>query len=281
MSAYLNVQPVGNTFRRPDMPTVNLKPVPMPQLEKKTDLTPTQLEALDLVRQDIRVTSSVQPIHRILGRTYGLPAAKNPATEIVEQLAPLSSSNIHLAVKAFVVGAGFAAASLFATSNIFQSPDNKFGGILIGLIALLSLPVIGAEFTNRDLRREFELIPLEPDHLPGLDKILTEGCTPEQFGAFIENDLLPRIPIGHFRSMANESGTCLHDIMYWRRDDLHFSGTNWEMIHRVIKNLGVGNDISLRVKAALIVIERDTTLNEAYLPELDAELAELAAVIEP
>jgi hypothetical protein len=280
MSAYIGVQPVLAVPQRPETYPAPFVSVLMPRFDVKPDLTPTQFKLLNAVRQDIRAVavSAVQPIHTILASSHSLPAERNTVDVIIDELAPLKPTALPLVAKASLVGAGLVAASLFATSNIFASPNNIFGGMFIGIITLIGLPIIDVEFTDRALEREFKLIPLEADHLPSLETILDKGYTAEQFGKFVEQDLLPRVPIGHFRSKANGSGTCLHDIMFWARDNLHFPGTTWQMIHKVIEDLHVGKDISLRVKTALLVIERDTTLNEASLPEINAALAELAGM---
>lgn len=245
------------------------QPAPAPQIGPDDSAKQTHSGSVDIVQEAINSPSTVHPAHPIL------TGALN-TSEVPDEISALRSSKLPLAVKALVAGGGLLASFAFARSTLLSSPDNIFGGILIGLVALLTLPIIGAEFTNRRLVQEFELLPLNPRHLPTIDKILDKGYTAEQFGNFVEQDLLPRVPIGHFRTMANESGTCLHDIRHWAHGEQHFPGTSWETVHKIIEDLGVGDDISQRVKAALLIIERDTTLNEASLPDINAALSELA-----
>jgi len=264
----------GARVQLPDAPeSMGSMPVP------GEDIDAPQLQPGNPVQDAIDSNSSIQPTHALLTANPLQPSVQDSTkltSDVIAELAALRSSKVPLAVKALIAGGGLVAAIAFAKSTLLSPPDNMFGGILIGLVALLTLPVVGAEFTNRRLAKEFGISPIEPDHLPTVDRILEEGYTAEQFGAFVENDLLPRVPVGHFRTMANESGTCLHDIQFWARGEQHFGNTKWQTVHKVIEALGVGEEISRRVKAALLVIERDTTLDKASLPEIHSALAELA-----
>lgn len=244
-----------------------------------------ELQQGNPLHEAVDTVPSIQPSHPLLTASPIQPSTESSAAaapEVLAELAALRSSKVPLAVKALIVGAGLATSIAFAASNILPPPNDTFGGMLIGFIAFLMLPIVDAEFTSIRLHREFKLMPLQSTNLPSLKEILEDGCTPKQFGMFVEEDLLPRMTkrdIKHVRSLASDAGTCLHDVTHWTRDRLHFPGTTWKTVYNVIESLGVGEDILLRVKAALLVIERDTTLNEASLPEINTELADLASML--
>jgi hypothetical protein len=218
-------------------------------------------ELIDAVRKDIRAQFSTQPIHRILARpaVYLREAESKRRTQEFEVV---HTSKASIVIKSLVAGAGFMSAAIFAKSNLLIPPDNLFGAGLIGLVTVLMLPIVGAELTQRRLRKEFEIIPLKSMHLPSVKESVEKGCSPEKFCAFVEDELLSRVPRGHLRLLADDCGTCLHDIRCWRLEELYFPGTTWETVYRVISDLNVDADTAIRVKAALLAMERDRLSKE-------------------